>query len=368
MGSLKTRNIGLDILRSIAVLSVMFHHSAFLLSVIKEQPLFIKLIINIGSFGNLGVDLFFSLSGFLIGGIIIKLVEKNQFNQLKQLNHFWMRRWLRTLPNYYLILLLYFLSSASFMDSIQTNWQYLIFTQNLFHDLPGFFSSSWSLSVEEWFYLSFPIFILAISKIFRNASGRKKILWSILSFIVLFSIIREFVQPEQINNLFEGYKRIVLFRVDSIAYGVLAAYLHYYHSETFFKYKNISLLISLILLLTVLYTTYLNVIKHESALIYLFNRHLQVIASCIGFTGLIPYFYSIEIKSKALTQVILNISILSYSLYLINMPIYVYVNRIAIPVELRYLLFWLISFCLAWLIYRFYEKPIMNMRDKVFQE
>jgi peptidoglycan/LPS O-acetylase OafA/YrhL len=95
-----------------------------------------------------GVSIFFVLSGFLIGGILLKQYSEPPSKKL--LIDFWMRRWMRTLPNYFLILILlcvlHTLLDAEF--KIQNTGRYFIFSQNLFQKHPRFFPEAWSLSVE----------------------------------------------------------------------------------------------------------------------------------------------------------------------------------------------------------------------------
>ena len=96
----KNRIFGLDIMRTFAILAVMFGHSIFFLPTsIKDQ---------LHAFVIDGVNIFFVLSGFLIGGILIRDFEKKK--TIKVLFNFWIRRWFRTLPNYFLILIVLKLS------------------------------------------------------------------------------------------------------------------------------------------------------------------------------------------------------------------------------------------------------------------
>lgn len=97
----KHRIFGLDVIRAIAILLVLFSHSTILLFPDKDTTL----LTIIRFFGTIGVDLFFVLSGFLIGGIILKQLVLGK-TALKSFVYFWIRRWFRTLPNYFLILLL----------------------------------------------------------------------------------------------------------------------------------------------------------------------------------------------------------------------------------------------------------------------
>ena len=97
MNNPTTRNFGLDLFRAFAILLVVLSHGKFLLNrtVLENFP-YVKMLD--------GVDLFFVLSGFLIGGILLK--SSSEGLNWPGVAHFWKRRLLRTLPNYYLILLL----------------------------------------------------------------------------------------------------------------------------------------------------------------------------------------------------------------------------------------------------------------------
>jgi len=99
--SLKNRIFGLDVIRALAILLVLCSHSTLLL--FPNQKHILLTVIQF--FGTVGVDLFFVLSGFLIGTIILKQVHKGQ-TKFKDFCYFWVRRWFRTLPNYFLILLI----------------------------------------------------------------------------------------------------------------------------------------------------------------------------------------------------------------------------------------------------------------------
>ena len=99
MNNTTTRNFGLDLFRALAIILVVLSHGKFLLNgtALENFPFFKMLD---------GVDLFFVLSGFLIGGIILRTMSEGW--NWRGVAHFWKRRWLRTLPNYYFILLLNF--------------------------------------------------------------------------------------------------------------------------------------------------------------------------------------------------------------------------------------------------------------------
>src|SRR5262245_39179853 len=92
------RVFGLDVLRAAAVSMVLVAHARYLVMPLLPSAACLSI------FGFLGVELFFVLSGFLIGGIILRTFP--EVPRLPTLGHFWIRRWFRTLPNYYLFLAL----------------------------------------------------------------------------------------------------------------------------------------------------------------------------------------------------------------------------------------------------------------------
>ncbi|TQK11124.1 acyltransferase [Herbaspirillum sp. SJZ107] len=142
---------GLDTLRALAVTLVVLHHYVLFVS---DAPTFGW----VGEIGWAGVDLFFALSGYLIGNqIFAGLRDPNGFS----LRHFYARRLLRTLPNFWVVLALYALWPAFRGDApLLPLWRYLTFTQNI-HLEPGTaFSHAWSLCIEEQFYMLLPALAL----------------------------------------------------------------------------------------------------------------------------------------------------------------------------------------------------------------
>ena len=145
-----SRMPGLDLLRAIAIVWVMLFHS-YLVGGIGERFALLE------SYGWIGVDLFFVLSGYLIGSQLLKPLSRGE---PLAFGNFYLRRSLRVLPAYLVVLALYF-SMPGFReaDGIQPLWQFLTYTVNLLIDYQHnkAFSHVWSLCVEEHFYLLFPL-------------------------------------------------------------------------------------------------------------------------------------------------------------------------------------------------------------------
>lgn len=141
----------LDGLRAIAITLVVNHHvSTYLDDSLGPLKFWMKTGWN-------GVYLFFVLSGFLIGSLALREIEATGRLSVRT---FWARRFFRTWPLYFVVL---FLQAARYdSDFSPSLWHYLTFTQNLFE--PKFFLHSWSLAVEEQFYLVFPLAVAALAR------------------------------------------------------------------------------------------------------------------------------------------------------------------------------------------------------------
>lgn len=147
---------GLDLLRAVAIVSVLCTHS-WLAGGMSDGFGWIT------TYGWMGVDLFFVLSGYLIGQQLLSRFQRDGELNLKA---FYRQRAYRILPAYLVVVAFYFCFPAlRETPAIQPLWQFLTFTMNLFvvQDSGHAFSSAWSLCVEEHFYLIFPLAVLAMA-------------------------------------------------------------------------------------------------------------------------------------------------------------------------------------------------------------
>lgn len=155
MSVVSKRNFGLDLLRCIAIVLVIIQHCRHLLPNKTHKAIMML------KGGFYGVEIFFVLSGFLIGSIFLNnVILKNEIT-LQSIKNFWVRRWFRTIPNYYLAIFIHI--GTLFLlkkDLSGFGISYFFFFQNFAWPYPDFFHASWSLSVEEWFYLTLPIMSL----------------------------------------------------------------------------------------------------------------------------------------------------------------------------------------------------------------
>lgn len=155
------RNIGLDIIRAICVIAVVLTHTNNYLGAYTG---IYKIVFPLGYVFQ---DLFFALSGFLVGRQIIRHLNTPGSNL--NLITFYKNRWIRTVPFYLIFLLINFLifhiiyqheDLLLFKKTSFSIFNYLTFTQNLYVPHPTFFPEIWPLPIEEWsfFFCQFQLF------------------------------------------------------------------------------------------------------------------------------------------------------------------------------------------------------------------
>jgi peptidoglycan/LPS O-acetylase OafA/YrhL len=147
------RSRNLDLIRAAAISMVLIYHG------VQMSPVSMSWLTPITSYGQYGVDLFFVLSGWLIGGLYWR--ERASFGDVLII-HFWVRRWVRTIPPYLAALSISWLA-VYYVRNEPFDFSYLIFIQNYYERIP-FFLVSWSLCVEEHFYLIIPLAFVFLSR------------------------------------------------------------------------------------------------------------------------------------------------------------------------------------------------------------
>ena len=295
------RTIGLDIVRAFAICLVLLCHFA------RERFDFI---------GIYGVELFFALSGFLIGGILYRRLTACDRWSFDEVKVFWLRRWWRTLPNYFLFLVLsiVFHHYSGGLPHFLGVLPYFFFAQNLVTVNTGFFPVSWSLCVEEYFYLFFPLCILLFTSL--RFSRRIAFIFATLLFLVIPPILREIlfatVDPTFIRLM-------TIPRLDAIFYGVVTSFLLARHRIS--QSHRVALLIVASVGLAVLFVLQRHCEQNHSLVPFYRAAFLGL---PIFFSLLLPFFASIQQlpgKYRLLTRVITNLSLWSYSIYLSHLPI-----------------------------------------------
>lgn len=348
------RVFGLDLLRSIAILLVLIAHSR------EYLPIFLQEGINL--FLVDGVAIFFVLSGFLIGGIIIKSFEKEI--SIKSITNFWVRRWMRTLPNYYLILLVLLIINLLIGGGIDCleYVKYLFFLQNSYFIIGNFFPESWSLSVEEWFYTIIPILLLMISLLLGQKISFKRKLFVIIILIILGVTFYRFVKYFNIEakNYYtydRYFLRQVFSRMDAIMFGVLGAWIRYYYSKIFYKGKKFGFWLGVLILIL---THNFESIKDPILYIFAFSF------TSFGVLLMLPLMDSWKFTTLGLRYPVVYCSLISYSMYLVNLSLIGNtLNQIELSNPLKFILFWFLTISLSIILYKYFEVPIIKWRDRI---
>lgn len=362
----KQRIFGLDIMRAYAILSVLYLHAYTIMRGhfgINKSVLKLNLID--------GVSVFFVLSGFLIGGIILDIAQRDKWNTFGDILNFWKQRWLRTIPAYIFVLLINIYFSYSIYHYLPDNiYAYFLFLQTFYFKVKHyFFFESWSLCVEEWFYFFIPIFFVLFHYISKNV--QLSLVFSALLLIVYSTFFRYyfFVNNYAFNDSINFYRFATVNRFDSIAFGILGVLIFRYYPVFWIKSKYIALSIGIFLIVwNKFYAENYNSFD-------LYNTVFIYTIEPLSALMFIPFLHDIKKGiNPFLTSIITRISLISYSLYLLNAYtikeslIKIILTKANFELSsdnlalLTLYLFYVLSFLLAHLLYAWVEKPFMEMR------
>ncbi|SNR32956.1 Peptidoglycan/LPS O-acetylase OafA/YrhL, contains acyltransferase and SGNH-hydrolase domains [Lutibacter agarilyticus] len=365
------RIFGLDFLRALAISLVLVSHLTFLIFP-NEVNLFITAVRILGA---IGVDLFFVLSGYLIGGILLKQLKLNKTSS-KDLIIFWKRRWLRTLPNYFLVLFLNVFIFIILGKQLPENWAlYIPFLQNFIAPHPNFFTEAWSLSIEEYAYLVVPSLLFYSFKLFNKGNKQKLFLYTTLIVVVLLTFIKI---NYYLNTTIVSYhswsisfRKVVIYRVDSIYIGFLLAYAISVYKQFFNSYKKHLLFFGILGFFGIHLIIFSYQLTPEiNPFFYVF---VYIQAVLISIALVFPYFITLNYTGVCFKP-IQFLSIHSYAIYLVNYSIVLLILQEFFNFEDMSLsqkggmalLFLTITLLISKLIYHFFELPILKYRDRVF--
>lgn len=344
----------IDSLRAIAVMSVIIYHcnSKYL------------------SGGFLGVDLFFVLSGYLIGSLILKEYKENNTINL---SNFYIRRARRLLPAVYttitvalIIMVLFnkYLLNKSYLDAVfgyvySSNWWYI------FHNLDYFdtfgsqspFKHLWSLAIEEQFYLFFPLLFLLLKKLQVKFNNPKLLNYSIIFLIVLSLFLHIYLFDfNEINRVYYGTDT----RMFELLVGVLGAI--YFpidnlsvkvNKRTNMIYSITSLISIFIMIILMFYLSEYSKFLYYGGFLLLSFLFLIIIITTGQQTTIISKIMSFK--------PLVYIGKISYSLYLWHFPVLVFTtpsSELGNPSLLLNLFRIVLIFILAYFSFVLIEMPI----------
>ena len=337
----------IDGLRAIAVISVVLYHAQFTLFSKKILP---------GGF--IGVDIFFVISGYLITSIILKeLVITKNFS----FKNFYLRRIRRILPPIFIVIIFTFpfffflFFPAPLIDLSKSLFFTLIFGSNFYFYYSGLvygvedgllkpFLHTWSLSVEEQFYIIFPFIIFIIFKYI------KKYLIHLFCFGFVCSLLLA-----QWGS--ENYPSLTFYILPTRGWELLAgsilAYLNLFNSNK--RFENYGKIFEFLGLGLIIYALLFfdDTTRHPS---------IKTFLPVLGVSLIIWFSKKDQIISNILSsKIMVSIGLISYSLYLWHYPIFAYHRYTNIDLtNIEKLKIIILSFVLSVLTFFFIERPSRN--------
>jgi peptidoglycan/LPS O-acetylase OafA/YrhL len=338
------RSEKLDAIRGVAILMVLTNHY-FVPVIARRTPIFTF----VSNMMWTGVDLFFILSGFLLGGILLR-----NKNSTPYFVPFYGRRALRILPLYIICVVFFFMSNEADSESV---WPFAFFVQNIQWTFEnrwgaGAMVPTWSLAVEEQFYLVLPLVLRLVSP--------RSLPRVLITLIVLAPFFRAAAH-------FTGYPLGAYYllpcRMDSLFIGVLIAW------GTQQPIKPVLFRPGVLTIVTVLSGC------GFSILLLCRLTALDWSMSVIGYSVIAIFYgagFAMLVGSPSLNKGPL-IAILSlfglgaYSIYLFHLPI-IHFLTLEFGPNVNVLAIATISVCVvAWCCWRFIEKPCIRLGHRLLQ-
>ena len=371
----KIRLLSLDILRGFAVLAVLGYHFP------NEGPL-PYWFEPIRRGGWSGVDLFFVLSGFLIGSL---LFEEATIRGNLGMIRFWIRRAFKIFPSYYFAIFAIFLTPRLFPDTGVINlysldeaiW-YLFYFQNYFYNDTMELAHFWSLAIEEHFYIVLPLIVSLFGK------NKKGLLYTLLGTAAVSAILR-YVGEFSVGSVLRehNYFSMSHTRIETLLFGVIIALLLSMKGNQLYKVgkRNWTLILASSLFITIPFFSHVHTSVYMRSFGVTFTAMGQ---TCLLFAFLgyneIPAIASLT-RSPIAQKIGLGLGWIgkySYNIYIWHWPLYynahytAFTKQVyaALPHSLAgvlmipfHLFFAIVLGYLATLII---EIPFLKVRDKFF--
>ncbi|HME11617.1 MAG TPA: acyltransferase [Candidatus Acidoferrum sp.] len=322
------------------------------------------------SVGWSGVDLFFVLSGFLIGGILLD--SRSSPNYFRT---FYLRRAHRILPIYYAWILLYVLvvaSAVTFLphQSFTSKHDfavvpiYVFFLQNIFYSLTGFqwrwFVVTWSLAVEEQFYLFAPPLI-------RFLTLRRLV--TLLVIVIAAAPVLRFLAFHYLAKWYYLPQFAMPCRADALAFGILAAVAWRWPSFRTFLGKHPGLL----------QRVFAYMLIYLTGMLWWLARPNGLVTYTIGYSSLAVFYTCLmllvlsqtggAVARMARAGWLRYLGGISYCVYIVHLPIDEFASQILLHTRPRIydlpgIAITLLAAIVTWLIaavsWKYFEKPLIR--------
>jgi peptidoglycan/LPS O-acetylase OafA/YrhL len=351
------RNWKLDAIRATAILLVLFAHTASIPD--APHPRWLWLL---GHRGPIGVDIFFVLSGWLIGGQVFRIMQRDRKFDI---GRFWVRRWIRTLPAYYAMLLIVCLIPIAESHPVLPDM--IFFTQN--YSAPLDWGITWSLCIEEHFYLILPLILWGLP-------GRPRVAIIVGVFFLVFSPIYRLIMAPAAENWTFAFGMQTHMRLDGLVMGVVMSALNEYRTSLWMwlvRHAKVIAIFGGIVFLAFSYNPWAYDWTPDDYRSY-FGMVPASFGVSLGVALLLPLSATVPATSSTWWQRILTwIAEHAYTLYLTHVIVFFWVLYLAGSVIAEhfpshaYLVaitsMWACSFAAAILLRACIEKPGLRFRD-----
>lgn len=337
------RIASLDGLRAVSIFLLLFSH------MVGTAHFFVPP--RVGHFfelGELGVRVFFVISGYLITSLLLaELKATERIN----LSRFYFRRTFRILiPYYALLLVIFLLEMSGWIDVSSGDMLHAVtYTSNYNPSRSWYVGHTWSLAVEEQFYLLWPAVLLAL--------GKRKGLWVAFSLIILCPLIRiglwQFL-PETHHGIGHRFETVA----DSLAIGcVLAGAREWLHGQQLYR----KLLGSRLMLLAPLMVLMGNRLYDQPRLHFLFGFTMMNIGIALSMDWCLTYS-SGRVGRVLNSRILVFIGMMSYSIYLWQQ---LFLNRYSQSVTSQFPLNIILVATLSLMSYYIVERPSLKFRQRL---
>jgi peptidoglycan/LPS O-acetylase OafA/YrhL len=364
-----SRSNGLDTLRALAIVLVFcYHYRVF----VSGEPTLGWL----GTAGWVGVDLFFVLSGYLIGNQVFAAWVRGQPIAL---GAFYARRALRTWPVFWLVLAAYFLFPVEMGGRTPPPlWTFLTFTQN-YQLQPGTaFSHAWSLCIEEQFYAVFPLVVWLAWRLRGRLPAGRALAWGLLAALLALGVGARVLLWAQFGreaggNLAGYYPNIyyaTLCRFDEFLPGLALALLKNFHPSVWSWIERSGRGLFVAGAAALALVGY-GVIEHYFVDGYGYGFFMTAFGYSLVACAFALWVASALGPDSPLHRVRIpgaqSLALWSYSIYLIHKPVGFALKQAAVgwPAEWLLVAVVLASLALGAALYYAVERPFMRLRSRV---
>jgi peptidoglycan/LPS O-acetylase OafA/YrhL len=373
-GGAVARNLGLDYLRTLSISIVLANHGLIGFFLDSGRVEWRGLTAQLSASAVLSIEWLFVLSGYLIGTMMIRSFERPG-TWITRTRDFWLRRWFRTIPNYYLFLLVNLALVHAGVATGAFHWTFLVFSQNLWRPepQPHFFGESWSLATDEWFYFLVPL-ALGLFMLLRRI-GLQAAFIATAAVLVAGPVLKRALHPVPADFFAwdAQIRRITVFHLDATGWGVLAAAVNRWYRDWWTSAQSHKALAgAAITLLGLAMVWWLVGIGWQPGAAGVIMNALSLTLMGAGTFLILPWLTGLRLPPGMFDHFVSRTSLYSYSIYLCHFPLIFIVRQVidvdrgaADAVVLAAVVLWLaLVYAVSAVVFHSFERPVSDLRER----